>query len=147
MMIAISHVTFLPPIYRCKKCPPPVKIDLSVAAPAAAAASSNERALEGGHSLEELQRDMGLEMYGFVDGKQAFTEFLSFMPEKIKVRCFGGAWAECGKDGREGWSAVFSRASDFFLPLAHIHFSFSSSSSAHPLNSNRPTSTTKPWSS
>jgi len=88
MTIAISHVTFLSPIYRCKKCPPPVKFDLSVAAPAAAAASSIERALEGGHSLEELQRDMGLEMYGFVDGKQAFAEFLSFMPEKIKVHRF-----------------------------------------------------------
>lgn len=86
MTIAISHVTFLSFIYRCQKCPPPLKIDLSVAAPAAAATSSNERALEGGHSLEELQRDMGLEMYGFVDGKQAFTEFLNFMPEKIKVR-------------------------------------------------------------
>jgi hypothetical protein len=41
--------------------------------------------LEAGHSLEELKKDMGLEMYGFVDGKEAFAEFLNFMPEKIKV--------------------------------------------------------------
>lgn len=46
-------------------------------------ADADERSLK--EELEELENVMGLEMYGFVDGKRAFSEFLGFMPEKIKV--------------------------------------------------------------
>ena len=85
---------------------------------------------------------MGLEMYGFVDGKQAFAEFLKFMPEKIKVRCFDGACAECGREGGRGGALSFlGRVLSFYHPHTLTLRPPSS------IQYNRPTSTTKPWSS
>lgn len=53
-----------------------------------------------GPSKEELKKNMGLDTFGFVDGKQAFTELLDFMPPNIKDSVFDQAMLLVTQDAK-----------------------------------------------
>ncbi len=111
----------------------------------AALSNYSDHALEAGHSPEKLKKDMGLEMFGFVNGSQASAEFLSFLPEYVKVRIFCGVCALCGRGG--GWCAILSISkSGAFYSISRPAFLFTLDPILF-LTVHRAVSTNNPWSS